>query len=184
MPTLRLDILLVPTYNVNTMNIIDASVYPTDPPVVSSPTIEITVPGFNVVTIPFDVNNFNIFTSSNLGISEEGVINPLPDGIYHLRYSIAPAYENFVEKSILRVDRLQEKFDEAFMKLDMMECDKAIKAQSKIQLNSIYYFIQGAIAAANNCALVTATELYSQAQQMLSQFMNSNCGCNNNGYNL
>lgn len=180
--TLRLDILTVPTYNVNTMNIVDASVYPTDPPVVTSPTIEITPPGFDVATIPFSVNNFNIFTSSNLGISAEGVINPLPDGIYHLKYSIAPAYENFVEKSIIRVDRLQERFDEAFMKLDMMECDRAISKQAKIQLNSIYYFIQGAIAAANNCALVNAMQLYNQADRMLTQFMNNNCGCN--GYNI
>jgi hypothetical protein len=63
---------------------------------------------------------------------------PLPDGIYTLKYTVEPAYENFVVKSIMRVDRIQEKFDEAFMKLDMMECDRAIKTQQKVNLTSIY----------------------------------------------
>jgi len=162
--------------------VVDASTYPTDPPVVTSPTIEITPPGFNVAVIPFDVDNFNIFTTSNLGITAVGVSQPLPDGIYLLKYSVAPAMDNFVEKSIMRVDKLQEKFDEAFMKLDMMECDRAIKKQSKEMLDSIYYFIQGSIAAANNCALVEANKLYNQADKLLDNFIKNNCGCTGNNY--
>jgi hypothetical protein len=82
------------------------------------------------------------------------------------------------------VERLQEKFDEAFMKLDMMECDKAIRAQSKVELNTIYFFIQGAIAAANNCAVDEANKLYLQADKMLNYFINNNCGCTGNNYLL
>jgi hypothetical protein len=56
-----LDILVIPTYNTLTLGIADASTYDTDPPVVSSPTIEITIPGFNTpVSLPFNVNDFNI----------------------------------------------------------------------------------------------------------------------------
>lgn len=182
MPTLNLNILVVPTYNVNTLNVVDASTYPDDPPVVTNPNIEITVPGFDVVNIAFDVNNFNIFTSSSLQITAAGVNQPLPDGVYHLKYSIAPAYENYVEKSFMRVDKLQQKFDEAFMRLDMMECDRAIKTQSKVELTSIYFFIQGAIAAANNCAIVEANKLYNQADRLLNSFMKNNCGCSGNNY--
>jgi hypothetical protein len=182
MPTLNLDILVVPTYNINTLNVVDASTYPDNPPVVTNPNIEITVPGFDVVNIPFDVNNFNIFTSSSLQITAAGVNQPLPDGVYHLKYSITPAYENYVEKSFMRVDKLQQKFDEAFMKLDMMECDRAIKTQSKVELNSIYFFIQGAIAAANNCAIVEANKLYNQADKALNTFMKNDCGCSGINY--
>ena len=182
MPTLNLDFLVVPTYNTLTMGIIDASTYPDNPPVVTSPTLEITPPGFDVAVIPFEVDDYNVITSSNLGITSVGVNQPLPDGVYHIKYSIAPANVNFVEKSIMRVDKLQEKFDEAFMKLDMMECDGAIKRQSKENLSSIYFFIQGAIAAANNCALVEANKLYAQADRMLTNFMNNNCGCSGNNY--
>ena len=182
MADLKLDILVIPTYNVTTLGVADASVYPTNPPVVSGATIEITVPGFGTFFKPFSVNDFNIFTTSNLGISPVGVDQPLPDGVYRLRYSVAPAYINFVEKSIMRVEQLQEKFDGAFMKLDMMECDRAIKTQAKVDLTSIYFFIQGSIAAANNCATQDAMRLYNQADMMLDNFLRNNCGCSGNNY--
>lgn len=181
MPTLQLDILVVPTYNTLTLAVADASTYPTTPPNVTSPSIEINVPNFGIVNLPFVVNELNVFTTSNLGISTLGN-DPLPDGIYYLKYSVAPANVNFVEKTIMRVERLQEKFDEAFMKLDMMECDRAIKTQAKVELTTISFFINGAIAAANNCATVEANKLYLQADKMLNNFIRNNCGCSGNNY--
>lgn len=184
MPDLKLDILVVPTYNSLTMGVTDASTYPTDPPSVSSPSIEINVPGFGVVILPFNVGEFNIFTSANLGITPVGVSQPLPDGIYHLKYSVAPAYLNYVEKTIIRTEQIQEKFDEAFMKLDMMECDRAIKTQAKVELTTISFMINGSIAAANNCATVEANKLYLQASKMLNNFVKSNCGCSGTNYQI
>lgn len=182
MADLKLDILVIPTYNVTTLGVADASVYPTNPPVVSGATIEIDVPGFGVISKPFSVNDFNIFTTSNLGLSPTGVDQPLPDGVYYLTYSVAPAYKNFVKKSIMRIEKLQEKFDSAFMKLDMMECDRAIKTQAKVDLTTIYFFMQGAMAAANNCATDEAMKLYNQADTMLNNFNKNNCGCSGNNY--
>jgi hypothetical protein len=182
MSTLKLDILVVPTYNTLTLAVADASTYPTTPPNVTSPSIEINVPNFGIVNIPFVVNELNVFSSSNLGITPAGTNDPLPDGIYYLKYSVAPANVNFVEKTIMRTERIQEKFDEAFMKLDMMECDRAIKTQSKVELTTISFFINGAIAAANNCAAVEANKLYLQASKMLNNFMRNNCGCSGNNY--
>jgi len=180
MADLKLDILVVPTYNSKTLAINDISVYPTTP---SAPSIEITVPGFGSVNLPFNPGEINVFNSTSLGITSVGDQDlPLPDGVYFLKYSIAPAYENFVERSIMRVDQLQEKFDTAFMRLDMMECDRAIKTQQKVNLNSIYFFIQGSIAAANNCAIDEANKLYNQANKMLTNFMKSDCGCSGNNY--
>ena len=182
MSTLKLDFLVVPTYNVLSMGVIDSSTYPDSPPVVTSPTLEITIPGFNTVAIPFIVNEYNVLTSDKLGITATGDKQPLPDGVYFLKYSINPAYNNFVEHSFMRVDKLLEKFDEAFMKLDMMECDGAIKTQSKVDLNSILIFIQGSISAANNCAIIEANKLYNQADKMLAHFMKNDCGCSGNNY--
>lgn len=182
MADLKLDILVIPTYNKYTLGVADASTYPTNPPAVSGATMELTVPGFGTFVKPFSVNDFNIYTTSNLGITPVGEEQPLPDGIYRMRYSVAPAYENNVEKSIMRTEKIQEKFDEAFMKLDMMECDRAIKTQAKVDLNSIYFFIQGAIAAGNNCAEAEATKLYNQANKMLDNFVKNNCGCSGNNY--
>ena len=181
MPSTKLDILVVPTYNSKTIGVNDASTYASTP---SAPTLEITVPALGKVTLPFNINTLNVINSTSLGLSDVGhPIIPLPDGVYYLRYSVAPAYENYVEKSIMRVDQLQEKFDTAFMKLDMMECDRAIKTQQKVTLNSIYYFIQGSIAAANNCAIFEANKLYNQASKMLDNFIKAGtCGCSGNNY--
>ena len=69
MANLQLDILVVPTYSVLTIGVADASVYLTNPPVVSAPSIEIEIPGFGTKILPFVPNEINVFTSSNLGIT-------------------------------------------------------------------------------------------------------------------
>ena len=182
MADLKLDILVVPTFNSETLAVNDISTYPVAPPV-SAPSIEITVPAFGSVNIPFNINQINVFNSTALGItSGDDLTVPLPDGVYFLKYSVAPAYQNFVEKSIMRVEQLQEKFDAAFMKTDMMECDGPIRTQQKVDLNSIYFFIQGAIAAANNCAVDEANKLYNQANKMLDNFIKKGCNCSGNNY--
>lgn len=175
-----LDILVINTYNVQTLGIADNSVYDI---AITAPTIDITVPTFGLVSLPFTPNDFNIFNSTGLGITTVGEpLAPLPDGVYFLKYSIAPATTYFVEKSIMRTAAIQEKFDAAFMRLDMMECDSAIRTQSKVTLNTIYYLIQGSIAAANNSAIDTANKLYAQADKMLDNFIKTNCGCSGNNY--
>jgi len=181
MASLNLNILVVPTYDSRILSVKDISTYATTP---SAPNIEITIPGgFGFVNLPFNINTTNVFNSASLGItSPTDAEVPLPDGVYFLKYSIAPAFENFVEKSIMRVDQLQEKFDNAFMRLDLMECDRAIKTQAKVELNSIYYFIQGSIAAANNCAVIESNKLYNQAKKMLDNFIKNGCRCSGNNY--
>jgi len=184
MADLKLDILVIPTYSTFSLGVMDASTYPTDPPNVSSPSIKITVPGFGNTILPFDVNAFNLYTTANLGITEVGSEQPLPDGIYRLRYSVSPANVNYVEKTIMRTEKIQEKFNRAFLQLDLMECDGAIKTQSSVTLNSINFFIQGSIAAGNNCAEYEANKLYTQADNMLNSFLKSNCGCSGNNYQI
>lgn len=173
-----IDILIIPTHDLTTLAVMDNSTYDGAAPTV---TLAIEVPGFDtVVDIPFTVNTLNIYDSVDLGIST--AIENLPDGNYCISYMIAGETEASVTKRILRVDILQQKFDEAFMKLDMLECDKAIKKQSKVDLMSIYFFIQAAMAASNNCAVVEATKLYIQADKMLNSFISNDCGCSGNNY--
>lgn len=170
---------MVPTYSTYTMAVVDASVYSVAP---VSPKIDISVPGFNLITIVFSPNQLNLYNSTNLGLTAIGApAVPIPDGVYTLKYYTTT---ESVTKTIMRVDQLQERFDNAFMKLDMMECDLAIKKQQKVTLDSIYYFIQGSIAAANNCAIDTANKLYKQAENMLKNFSSDDCGCTGNNYTI
>ena len=169
MDELTLDFLITPTYSTSTIAITDVSTYPNDPPEVDSPSLEVSIPGFDTTTIPFVPTEINVLNSTVLGITEEGE-SPLPDGVYVFRYSVTPASVNFVEKTILRVEQLQEKFDAAFIKLDLANCNDKIKKQQKVSLDTINYFIQGAIAAANNCATNEAVQLYKKADKLLYNF--------------
>jgi hypothetical protein len=188
MPTLRLDIVVLPTYNTYNIAVVDASTYPTTPPVVTSPTLQIDIPGFNTVTTGVNgVKDFvpaeaNIFTSTDLGITTAGNECSLPDGVYYFKYTVNPAHTYYVEKTILRIDKLQQKYDEAFMQLDMIECDRAIKTQAKVDLMSICFIMQGAVAAANNCATVQSGTLYMQADKMLDNMIANDCGCSGVNY--
>jgi hypothetical protein len=176
---LNISILVIPTYDVNTIGIFDATTgYVL--PLADDPVLQITPPGFDMISTSFTISSLNVFDSTDLGITTAGNESALPDGIYCIVYNIAD-YDP-VEISVMRVDQLQEKFDEAFMQLDMMECDKAIKTQAKVNLTTIWFFIQGAIAAANNCATVTANKLYTQADTMLDNMINTNCGCTGTNY--
>lgn len=180
MADLNLDILVIPTYNTKTLGIADTSTYP-DEFEIQSPTMTITIPGFGKVSIPFVPNDFNVFNSASLELTEAGEdLIPIPDGLYTLTYSIDPSNTNYVTKNIMRVEQLQEKFDEAFMTLDMMECDQQIKKQATVELMSIYTAIQTSIAAANNCAVDLANKQYLLASKRLDNFVKRNCGCSSN----
>jgi len=179
-----LNFLVINTYSTLTLGVADTSVYVGTPAaptmVVTLPTGVTTLSGGTTVSIPFTPNDYNVFNSATLQLSAVGVTNPLPDGIYGLTYSVTGVTP--VSKSIMRTAKIQEKFDNAFMKLDMMECDMAIKTQQKVVLSSIYFMIQGSIAAANNLAYVQSYKLYQQADMMLNNFLLNNCGCSGNNY--
>lgn len=177
MAVLNLKIVVLDTHDAETICIADASTYPDEPPIVLSPILLSTAPGFNPVSIPFNVQGNTIVTSDLLGITAPGDVQPLPDGLYKFSYSILPSNVNFTDISIMRVFKLQEKFDKAFMALDFMVCDNAIKTQAKVTLNAIYLLIQGSTAAANECALVEANKLYDKANSMLDALLKKNCGC-------
>jgi hypothetical protein len=182
MAVLNLKIVVLSTHDVSSINVADASTYPDEPPIVTMPTLLITAPGFLPMSTVFNVQGDNILTSDMFGITEPGDIQPLPDGLYEFTYSIAPSIDNFTTIHIMRVDRLQEKFDKAFMSLDFMTCDQAIKTQAKVTLNTIYLLIQGSIAAANECALIESNKLYNKASDMLDTLLKKNCGCSGNNF--
>jgi len=181
---MTLDFLVINTFNTKTLGVADISTYDQQPPVVTSPTMQITIPGYtNPVSIPFIVQDFNVYNSIILGLNDSSAgLQPLPDGIYTLKYSVAPSNVNYVQKTIMRIDKIQEKYDNAFMKLDMMECDGPIRTQAKVDLSSIAFMIQGAVSAGNNCAVDTANKLYEQANRQLDYFISNNCGCSGNNY--
>lgn len=177
MATVKLDLLIPETHDSKRLLIADVSTYPS-PFTINSPTIEITPPGFPQVTAVFTAQGFMVFDSMSLEITCSDVdceLIALPDGIYYVKYSITPAWQYFVNKSFLRVNKLQEKLDKVYLKLSFMQCDEAIKKEDKRQLDTIEMYINGAIAAGNNCLDSLAMKLYNKACEYIEDFVNNRC---------
>lgn len=173
--TPALDLAMLPTYNVKLLAIADASYYPTGWNV-SVPSISITPPGYVPTMMTFVAGGLQLYNANSLGlctVSDVCDMPPLPDGIYKVRYTITPANVYFIDKTFLRTDKIESDLDYAFLKLEMMECDGQLKRQKKETIDLIEFYIQGAIAAADQCALKMATDLLGKARRLLDSFVNS-----------
>lgn len=168
----ELDLMIMDTHDVRLLAVVDITHYPTSFTIVS-PTVTITIPGYTrEKLIPFVPRNINVFNSSTLDITckdKNCQYIDLPDGIYILKYAIAPGYKYNVTKNFLRVDKLYQKFDEKFLHLEMFQCDMQTKRNKKMLLDEAEDYIQGAIAASNKCANELAMELYHKADVILNQ---------------
>ncbi len=171
--TPQLDLTILPSYNSTILVVADISFYP-EFWNIATPTINITPPGFSEISIPFTPRSIQIYNAETLGIvcPDGNCTNfPIPDGIYSIKYCINPCYSYFVEKTFLRVDRLVEKYDRAYLKLDILQCDLTYKREQKKTLELIWAYINGAIASANECANKQAMELYNRASRELDIFL-------------
>ncbi len=170
--TPKLDLIIIDTHSTLSIALADTSSYPTGW-INTNPTIQITPPGYELVTLPFTPTSMQVYKAINLGIvcNSCGDIE-LPDGIWKFKYSVYPANVNYVEKSFVRIDRLQEKLDELYLNLDISECDEKIKREDKEVLSIIQDYIEGAVSAGNKCVDKLFTVYYQKATQMINQFIN------------
>lgn len=173
-PTPILDITILDSHSSKLLVVADSSVYPSGWTIVS-PTLQVTVPGYPARQITFDAQNINIYNSNTLGITcdvDVCDLQDLPDGVYTFKYAVAPALSYNTIKSILRVDKLYEKFDEKFLNLEIFTCDGQLKRNQHLLLDEIEFYIEGAIAAGNRCANKLAIELYKKASSQLNKLNN------------
>jgi len=179
MKTPKLDISLAESYNVYYLNIKDISEYDSNWNI-TTPSCEITVPGFPKVNVPFTPKSENFYKSSQLNLTcdEDTECIPLPDGIYTVKYSVHPNALYFIEKSFMRVNAIRCTYGEAFLKVDFSSsCNKEEKAKDKSTLKLISILIEGSVAAANDCDCEKAYKWYNKAKQMLDNFHKEGCGC-------
>lgn len=173
----KLDLLILDTHNAYTLGIADLSQYPPGFAIVA-PTLQIAPPGFPSVALPFTASSISILNSENLGLTKSGQDQvKLPDGIYRIKFTVNPANVHYVEKTFMRTDGIQEKFDSAFMKADFSCGDRHFTKAERDKLDEIYYLIQEAIAAANKCANSLAMNLYNQASKLLERFLDGKANC-------
>lgn len=172
-----LDFTIVDTHNPLTIGIADISFYPTSY-TVTNPTYEITPPSFPKVAIVYGESEVLFLNSNTLNItcvSSPALLTVLPDGIWTIKQSIAPAITFNIEKKFLRTTNIEQKFGKAFLKTDLIECNQDVRIEQMKVLDEVFFYIQAAIAAANQCNYILAMKLYTNANTMLDNFIKGSC---------
>lgn len=170
---MKLDLQLVDTHNLYSFAIADLSNYGNA--VISNASMEITAPGYNKTNVIFVPRTVNIYNSDTLNIvcPDE---SPLPDGIYKLKYSVAPNGTNWVEKTFMRVDAIKANYARVFLSVDIScDCNTSYKGVLKNKLRDIKLLIEGSVAAANSCDEEGAYQMYKKANSLLSDIKACDC---------
>lgn len=178
----KLNINIIDTHDFKTLGIVDVSWY--NPLIkIEDATIEITPPGYKLPAKPaFSPKSLNVYNSNGVGLTnascEEELID-LPDGIWKVKYSICPNDKLFIEKFFLKTDKLQCKYNQAFLSLDLKCSNCSGDKEKRRQLDQIEFFIKAAIAASNDQNAKDAHDFYVKADKMLSNYLQDNgiCGC-------
>ena len=144
--------------------------------------LEITAPGYDCPVV-FNVDHhFNtVFNSSLLKIntSQPTHLVPLPDGVYHIKYSINPNAAIFVEYDLFRNCQLQGRYAIAVCKLFSKKCflphrefESARKELIWIKelIDASKYIIE------ESCDIKAGLELYNEAYALLNDVNKCYCG--------
>lgn len=163
------------TYNDEILRIIDTSLYAEDLPVTCG-LLQITSPGFSVPVQIELSENFNlVLNACTLGIQLTDCLSelqPIPDGIYTIKYTVAPADLVYVEYKHMRVTQILNDYHKALGKIELKGCDPedCVKDQLK-ELRLIKSFIDVAKAKVeyhHDCH--EGMELLKYAQKKLKTF--------------
>jgi hypothetical protein len=170
--------------NVNIFKITDTSVY-TDKIPVDCETLHITVPGFNKPVQIDTTQGFDLsLTACDLYLQKsncEENLQPLPDGVYLIRYSISPNDKVFVEYKHLRVTSLLNDWYNQLCQLELGACDPAADIKESLkELRLIKSFIDAAKAKVEYCHdNAGGMNLYNYAKHRLDKFPSTCCSsCN------
>ena len=178
LPLLRLS--LLDLRDQGSLAIVDASTYATIPSSIDV-ALQITPPGWPTINVPFTPGTVNVYKCADLGIvCALADCCPLPDGIYTVVYTVGPTTNPpplpSITKTFIKVDQIQCRFMNAFLKVDL-ECDCSSEDQKKYkqELKEIDLLINGAVAAANTCDDLLAYKLYAQADKCINKIYSKFC---------
>lgn len=171
------------TMNDCILRVVDTSVYNTDIDIIC-PLLEVTLPGFSY-PVQFDESEIQPgfmlnLTACDLEVQTEScgtVFNPLPDGIYILKYSVSPKEYVFAEYNHLRMTKALTQWQEALCDLDLAACDPPKKVKDKLhQLQDIKSYLDAAKAKVETChEPKKGMELYNYAVKLLNKFDCKSC---------
>lgn len=166
------------TLNECVLKIQDSSIYASDL-TVTCPILNVTPPGFTYSTAFTDlVPNFNVNLSAcdlkiqtlNCGSTFAG----LSDGIYIIKWSVAPNNIVYVEYNHLRITNALIAYQACLCKLNMAGCEPTAEVKKKLrELHDIKMYLLAAKAQVEYCHNPKkGMEIYTYANKLLKK-----CSC-------
>ena len=146
----QLSLELPDTNNISVLRVFDTSLYAEDLGT-NCGLLQITSPGFNTPVNIEVLPQFNlVLNACTLGIQNTGCgsyCNTIPDGIFTVRYSVAPNDKVYIEYQYLRITQTLNIYYNALSSLELAACepDADLKEQLK-ELRLIKSFIDAAKA--------------------------------------
>jgi hypothetical protein len=169
------------TLNECIMPVMDTSIYSDKSPV-DCPYLDILAPGF-LHAVRLDMNpGFCLInlTACDLELQKEncGVLfDVIPDGVYVIKYSVAPNEYVFAEYNHLRITSFMIKFNEVLCALDLAICDPLPEVKEKLkELRLIEMLIKAAKAKVEFCHTPgQGMDLYEYAKKRLDKLACTVC---------
>lgn len=149
-----------------------SSLLPTD-----CPELLITVPGFNSPVLIEVIPNFDLnLVACDLGVQTINCATEntsLPDGIYVIRYSVAPNDEVYVEYNHLRTTSILTLYYEVLCGLNLETCEPSSEKQDLItETQYIRTLIDAAVAEVEYClSPAKGMEMYNYALKRLKKIL-------------
>ena len=144
------------TLNNCLLRIVDMSTYNQNVPV-ECPKLQITAPGFTTTAEITDMGTeFAVnLTACDLDLQLtncESYRNDLPDGVYVIRYSVAPNDVVYVEYNHLRVSQALNKINNLLCCLDVPNCEPVGPMKEKLrEINLLSTMLKAAKAKVEYC---------------------------------
>ena len=169
------------TLNECIMPIMDTSLYAEGVPVDCS-FLDVLAPGFSCA-VRLDVDpgfcSLNL-TACDLGIQTKDcgtIFYNLPDGVYAIKYSVAPNDYVFVEYNHLRITTFMKKFNEVLCSINLAACDPLPEVKEKLkELRLIEMLIKAAKAKVEFCHKPSeGMDLYEYAKKRLDKLACTVC---------
>ena len=177
----QLSLELPDTNNIKVLRIFDTSIY-ADGVGKDCGVLSITSPGFNLPVNIELLPGFNTtLTACTLGLQKTGcsdAVQPLPDGIYVINYSMSPNSIVQVEYNHLRVTQTVNRYYNLMCELEISACEPGADVKEKLEeLRLIKSFIDAAKAKVEYCHSPEAgIELLIYAKKRLDKITNALCG--------
>lgn len=168
------------------LRIVDTSVYSTIVPV-DCPILEITLPGFKYsiqfgeTTTPAIAPGFMLnLTACDLELQFDNCgseFSAFQDGIYVIKYSVAPNDEVYVEYNHLRITQALLKYEKILCDIDVAACEPTKEIAKKLEeLRKIKMYLEAAKAKVETChEPKKGMQLYTYAMKLLGKFTCDSC---------